>query len=544
MHEIDSVERLESWIRDHRPATSGILASRIALRVLPLLFDNNQNISNKRFDWILLSLFRVHVVEQAARSRRYDKLSQDALWRACNCCDTALFALTDVTVRAVTSSTLSAFRPGYSGLEISRVVISAIRAGQAVTPPLTEHETWKAISEDCKFGAKLLRQPASMLSLPLWQDDVPQTISVRLNEFGKRGIEAQKWAQWRLWYDLRLKGRRRLWNLPPDGEKEIAKLLVEAGDEFWALGLDAPEIINERIDEWIQKYSKDSIDISSSLEITNENQELFLNETPSIPLPELASRFASPNIILNSSNKFAALPNVNSDSARDPASLSELIRQNLLLIPPTHASLGRNTPVILRANLRFYKTELKSNRELACWGSLDRLISNAKLSYTACESDMFSAGIGEQIEQIFALHERCMEALVRPKGVNEAIEKINIERPEAAEIIEKASNAIASGVEQIVQSGASVKSFNQNLQIIVISGRENSVSITQGKGNEYQRNKTTRKWVFGTLGVALQTLAILGSLTSIAPFVMPKEQLDAAMKYFQEAVANLLKFGT
>lgn len=115
---------------------------------------------------------------------------------------------------------------------------------------------WEAIEADCKEwgeGKKTVFQP---LVRPLWLTPRPRWFEDALGEaYALWNRERSSWSRWDDWYVRRLEGQPNEWPLPPEQDREMARRLLEADEDFWKRGEEDPAFVNAQIGAWLEELA-------------------------------------------------------------------------------------------------------------------------------------------------------------------------------------------------------------------------------------------------------------------------------------------------
>ncbi|MCW3846188.1 hypothetical protein OF829_02985 [Sphingomonas sp. LB-2] len=244
---------LRAWLESRPREWAQTLALRMALRVLPIVGDED----NSRLH---LAAFRALVISWVACRRRvYD------------------FAQTSTTLRAA-SVEVAPGRAGDAAAAASdaarcaagfEVTLSASAATEHAVNAVPAIDLWEALNADIATLERS-REAGALLCLPLWEASAPNQIVdswARLTS-AMLARDPNAWV-WRIWYDRRLIGSDSGFIINPTEDEIIGLQLAIQEDEFW--NRDSSEV-NADIAHWI----KEAASRSFNLEPQNPLATIFL----------------------------------------------------------------------------------------------------------------------------------------------------------------------------------------------------------------------------------------------------------------------------
>lgn len=255
MVKINNSDDLKNWLENKPKEWAQVIASRIALRVLPLaggIYDAeiDKNIS----DNLTISIFRANLISWAARKYTTHDISNAAVSAA----NAAAIEATDATDPAAYSANAiyAAARAADAAVFAADAIYAAdaayAAAGAAAfaadAADAADGAVYLAISKDAEF----LQQENSVESLiqqPLWIDGYMGLLDGRWQKL-KKILLAQNigWDIWIDWYEDILGGRNHA-GLPDNLAEKLDIKIVTQENDWWEQ--DAAKI-NADIKEWVE----------------------------------------------------------------------------------------------------------------------------------------------------------------------------------------------------------------------------------------------------------------------------------------------------
>lgn len=230
------------------------------------------------------------------------------------------------------------------------------------------------------------------------------------------------------------------------------------------------------------------------------------------------------------------VPNPVSDQAVNSRDLHDPIRQMLLLLPALIDSLEANHPRIIRSNLATYLDELRSHRNAASWGGLDRLMSNAETSFKAADEREFDPGLRDQFGQCFEFHRHLMGALRDADKRHNTLTELEIDEGASGDVIAEPVKMLEEAADELKSAGLTEDSFDRGIDALVEQGKEEQfppplaeapeprlVEVSEEAGKSADLDSvpvpavsSRKRWLVGTITVAKETYNLLGSTASLA----------------------------
>lgn len=301
MATIDSPEALQAWVRSESRVWAAPLASRIALRLLPLECTRLERDGAPGPVFMrTMPIFRAGVVAEVADTvvgdeRGFGRAAHGAAEVALGAFydidhlggtlaplpgraqfddpffAPALYAAAEAATTAATASARAgrtfAGWPGRKRQYDASVAETVIRLIDRLrhTPAAWEKCIWRAVDTDCdwfagqKEGGHTGRHQAAvgLFATPLWAGPIPDEAhsdTAALRRILKRhGYGFEVWLDW---YDRRLAGRPTGFNLPPHADLEIHRRLIAQDDAWWRRD---PGEVNAEIAAWIDELTPDRV---------------------------------------------------------------------------------------------------------------------------------------------------------------------------------------------------------------------------------------------------------------------------------------------
>lgn len=286
MAEIGSPEALADWLEGKPPELVVALASRIALRVLPLAITGNKQepitlaafvvcaiagFSHKKpgLKFSNLAASRVLAHQPTAFSdadyfafsfawrvfvdlARLDEANENAKTRA---------ILHSIFGSAGTAAGLAASFDNLYTIGASRFHEERIKREKADgTFPARKSGLIDAtavqmmadsVKQDCDYWERGGIALSNILARPLWPEGAPDFF---LREYNRAldlwRTEPENWSNWIEWYERKLRGSRSDWGLPFKQDEELSQRFLQADSDFWSRVDGTPSISNSAIGGW------------------------------------------------------------------------------------------------------------------------------------------------------------------------------------------------------------------------------------------------------------------------------------------------------
>ncbi|MEZ5792661.1 MAG: hypothetical protein R3D34_18375 [Nitratireductor sp.] len=253
---ITDKEELQAWLQDKPQEWSALIAQRVALRVSPLVQSSwRSRAAIKRKQGLTQSLLRANLFS-AVVGRWPTTENKNAAYAAAAYA-VAAYAAAYSYAGSVAAAADSAARADYAVPAAAYAAAAAVRAARA---PGATGSIWKSTSQDLQMledkGLEALQ------ATPIWHDGEPDWFSKSWTAL-KHSLLADN-PNWQVWIDFlqrRFLGKRSLFGLASDSEKEIIDAIVEEGNEFWERD---PHVVNAdlvaRIEEKRKRDAQNAID--------------------------------------------------------------------------------------------------------------------------------------------------------------------------------------------------------------------------------------------------------------------------------------------
>ncbi len=271
MAEIASRQQFEEWLQDQPPEMAVIMASRIALRVLPIAIDIAGREEHRR---LISTVFRAITISRSASKYLDRKIATyagraaaaavgraaDARYAADAAYSSAYSSSYAADARASADATyaVTASRAAGARSAAARAADAAARASahaeEAVHAAAFAHArvvVWGTIEDDCRWVDETGGDAVGLASSALWLKARPAEFNAIYRAVAELGYdEPDSWKNWIIWYDWRVEGQPSEWALPPKQDAEMARRLIEADEEFWKRGEQDPAFVNAQLGKW------------------------------------------------------------------------------------------------------------------------------------------------------------------------------------------------------------------------------------------------------------------------------------------------------
>lgn len=261
MVKIDSLKKLEVWLKDKPPAWSATVALRAALRMMPDVSNPAYYKSGAPLPSWTFATFRCHMLSSALiRFPNYGNSYHAALAaaRGVDDCDYAADAPAWVAADAAAETVrAAAYAITHEIPKATDVTIQAVHAAEyAASLGSRILHLWVAISQDCDFLDALGRNSEysrNLLSKPLWLFEQPDWFDTCWN-IAREALEREGngFEIWRDWFQRRIDGDESGFDLPPDADAEISRRLIAADNGWWER---PPAEVNADIKAWLTELT-------------------------------------------------------------------------------------------------------------------------------------------------------------------------------------------------------------------------------------------------------------------------------------------------
>lgn len=326
--EIDSELTLRKWLLDKPTAWTQILATRAALRALPMSRRAEKDwfaqhalstiracaiswaaLTAPHFEWVGASGNATTFVEETVKSASRMAVEARRVSRAGNMPGINRTASDWVAVNAAAESAKSAV---YSILhpEDSAYFV----ANAATWAGLASPAFWLAISADCDFlSANIIDSSAqkSLLWKPLWLARSNRRSAIETSGFlSKLADLDSEFLPWVEWYERRNRGERSTFEIPGDRNHVedtaiLGRLAAASDEDFWAKGY---KHVNAELASWLEEARTRAAVLSAE-------QETKPEDPTKIDVPPPVSGATAYG--LNTEGKLDPLPNNAQQHLRD-----------------------------------------------------------------------------------------------------------------------------------------------------------------------------------------------------------------------------------
>ena len=363
---IESPDSLNGWLRNQPEYWAQMLATRTALRVMPLIGQASD-------EWLLnyaLSSFRAVALLWAAHSAPAYEMG-GAIMLAATAAEDSYSA--DTANSAANSAADAIARAASTEQHFSNAgyaAYAAYNANAAYMGTITKSAIWERVTEDCNW-LTLHGSESRMLSAePLWPSDPPIESRLQWFRLSQNLLSVDNnYDLWIDWYERRIRGETAAFDIPGDKgrveDKKILRRLAEATDEdFWGKG---HEYVNATLKGWLDEARERAAgnlppifaEASGSFEITGSATAEVLDAIKLDPQDVRSPQFGS-----DRTGRIAIKPDAGTDQLRsDAQSLSRHARALQMA-----QMLGE---ALRNHNNAGYMTEMASDYVMAMESELD-----------------------------------------------------------------------------------------------------------------------------------------------------------------------------
>lgn len=251
MPEILSSDALGNWLRGKPPGFIAALASRVALRTLPLsLVRFPQTMAPDRAIDASLRMLRGNAITRAALKSPTPGNALRALGNARS--DLRNFSWEEDESNAVMLAIVASISAIDGGISEHHV------GDQLLGPGLDLEYMAGAIEADYHWSEQSGFDQGRLLARPLWPTPRPRWFEEALSQTYWIWLdEPDRWRVWNTWFDWRLEGQPNEWGVTPLSDSKISARLIDAGDEFWYNGEHRAESIAKAIVGWAGQFKVD-----------------------------------------------------------------------------------------------------------------------------------------------------------------------------------------------------------------------------------------------------------------------------------------------
>ena len=251
MVDIKNSDDLREWLKGKPREYSVVIASRIALRVLPIVGRiYSEDIDSITQNDLIKYNFFINLISWSAPNipPNYMKLIEDAAHEANSIINAGKKTLNALIIfSSATSATMTAVRAaevnhGFNAADAVNAAHVSVRDSKAAP-----HAIYAAISTDTNLIDQGMK-PKSLAKQLLWQDVQPAGMNKRWQELKKNLLALnQDWDVWIDWYEDILVGRN--WaGLPDDLVEKLAIKIASQTDDWWE---QTPALVNADMKKWL-----------------------------------------------------------------------------------------------------------------------------------------------------------------------------------------------------------------------------------------------------------------------------------------------------
>lgn len=264
MDEIDTREKLMTWLSGKPTYWAQSIGLRAALRSLPLVAP----VGLQEREIVLrlsLAAFRACFISWAASrlptldlghslasaSHEAKSLADYVAGAAVSSSDPAAYHRAGEVVYAAAASAAAAIAEdvGHSKFDAYSSAADAVARAHVAFPYGADGRgIWRAMNAD----AGRFKAGQSLFAEGLWPEGTPAWFSDAWDNFRNRleGSGAYGWRPWMTWYRLRLEGSESSFGLPPEADAAVALRLVEQPASFWDRGWTS---VNADLAGWLDE---------------------------------------------------------------------------------------------------------------------------------------------------------------------------------------------------------------------------------------------------------------------------------------------------
>lgn len=233
---------LEKWLRERNRRDSVVIASRVALRELPLISEAVSRGSPKglrRFSKLALAIFRANALARVAgkypnRANELSVAAKSAGSAADVAAGTGVGASAAEAVAAATAvAAANAARRVVAATATFAAAADAASRGAAVATTVAP-VIWEAVYTDVSVLAT--RGAAALSDMPLWPAVPPPWIADAWTRLRRELPEGESWRVWTDWYDAVLAGRQPWPGLDAHSREDLEVAICALPNGLWKRG--------------------------------------------------------------------------------------------------------------------------------------------------------------------------------------------------------------------------------------------------------------------------------------------------------------------
>ena len=248
---IESEEDFRAWLEGKPREVSVVLASRMALRVFPMVAHASYI---EGFDkTIVLSIFWANILPWvAAKYPTHDKDLEIAVHATTAATTTATMATAHATT--ATTATIATTTTRVASAHATTAAAHAAHATSTTAGATTDF--WEALTTDCLWMQNEGHHAASILAAkPLWLNEVPKLVDRAWHDLTTvlRNKDYNWWV-WINWYEARLHGHPTI-DAPADIVRELDLGIALIDEKLWKKG---PLAVNAEVQRLIDEAKEEA----------------------------------------------------------------------------------------------------------------------------------------------------------------------------------------------------------------------------------------------------------------------------------------------
>ncbi len=491
--EFKDSDKLGNWLEGKPPEFSVVIASRIALRMVPVL-DELFVVTGlgKKPSQLLLPIFRAMALPFVAGKFPVEgKEVADATTYATAyaTAHTAAYATAHTAARAAARAA-DAASAAFVAIDAASAARAAVAAARAAFVASAAFAAVDAADANLLEGGIA---PEMVARRPLWPDKNMGGLEEQWRELKKNLLALNEdWEVWTDWYEDILAGRNRAGL--PDGLAEELELKIALRDnEWWERGAAA---VNKDIKAWTVE----------ALETARGGKE---QEEHSSQLRSALASVASPDLRLDENGRLDVGPNPRLDVPVLDAEMRNLPEQQSAVVTAILDALPKNTPPIVGACLLPYGEHLASRGVWPIVGLLQQLYSAVETAYLQEEGALWGEGLAGLFQDFRDNHDQIMRHFPLSKEREELYSQFTLVEGQAT------NDAIVKPVVEVAEAltaprGLSTDDVVTLLDATVRNARQ--IAAMQGAGSAAPK----KRFLLSFIGLAERAYNLFGATASIA----------------------------
>ncbi len=289
MVDIKNSDDLREWLKGKPREYSVVIASRVALRVLPLVRQEfDAGISIEQSAGLIIATLRANLLSWAVSKNYTNNNSENNAYNAY----LALFSAT-TSGKTIALTIAYAARIASKGYDAYLLTSHIVGFRADISKITSNPDTVSVVSQSLIAEVNLLEQgklPDELIKEPLWYDADRGNLVKEWQELKKNLLSLnQDWDVWIGWYEAILVGRN--WaGLPDEAVERLAINIADQTDEWWQ---QEPALVNADIKKWVdvaraefsKNYLQTAKEMASPQPIINENNKLDVTSKTKINEP-------------------------------------------------------------------------------------------------------------------------------------------------------------------------------------------------------------------------------------------------------------------